>query len=91
MRACLSMRPGDDVSRESLLAALVAGLPARQRAKALRRRGEDGAVPAVPVGAADAGLTHETGHMWHGREASCRSAAWSMRAHPLSDCLTVSS
>ena len=72
VRDCLSCGESKPLRHEDLVAALVAGLPARQRARALRRRGEVVSAAAAPAEAPPSSLMDETGHMWHGRKASCR-------------------
>ena len=68
IRECCEIDVGDAVRHVDLLAALVAGLPAKKQAKALRRQGEKAPTEASTWNPAAAAL--ETGHIWHGRMAS---------------------
>ena len=68
VRECCEIAIGDAVRHVDLLAALVAGLPAKKQAKALRRQGEK--APAEASAWEPAATVLETAHIWHGRMAS---------------------
>ena len=70
VRLCLNMDADVPVTHRDVVAALVAGLPARQRARALKRRGEEVQAPPPPY---EPQAVQETGHMWHGRKVALTS------------------
>lgn len=70
VRQSIGQSDSEPVRHHDLVEALVSGLPAKQRAKALRRRGDAVAAAAGPQEAPASGLAQETGHMWHARKVS---------------------